>query len=58
MKIFKGEVVERVKNYNYLGVIFEKKLDWVKNSKKIQSKVNQRVFFMFKVAKLKKDIKI
>ena len=37
MKIFKGEVVERVENYKYLGVIFDQKLDWVKNSKRIQS---------------------
>ena len=56
--VIKGEVVERVNEYKYLGVIFDEKLDWVKNSKKIQSKVNQRVFFMYNVAKFNVDTKI
>ena len=56
--VIKGEVVERVNEYKYLGVIFDEKLDWVNNSKKIQSKVNQRVFFMYNVAKFNVDTKI
>ena len=35
--VIKGEVVKRVEEYKYLGVIFDEKLDLVKNSKKIQS---------------------
>ena len=49
--VIKGEVVERVTDYKYLGVIFDEKLDWIKNSEKVQSKVNQRVYFMYQVSK-------
>ena len=50
--VIKGEVVERVNEYKYLGVIFDEKLDWVNNSKKIQSKVNQRVFSCVQCCKI------
>ena len=55
--IIKGETVERVSTYKYLGVIFDENLDWVKNSETLQCKANQRLFFMrkfsgFKVSKV------
>ena len=56
--VIKGEVVERVTHYKYLGVIFDEKLDWNKNSEKVQSKVNQRVYFMYQVSKYKIDTRI
>ena len=42
--IIKGETVERVSTYKYLGVIFDENLDWVKNSETLQCKANQRLF--------------
>jgi len=56
--VIKGEVVERVACYKYLGVVFDENLDWVENSKKVQSKVNQRLHFMSKVSKFHVDNKI
>ena len=42
-----GQEVERVKEYKYLGVVFDEKLDWSKNSITIQKKkIHQRLFFM------------
>ena len=51
----KNEVVERVSVYKYLGVVFDEKLDWVKNSENLQSKLEQRLFFMRKLAGFKVD---
>ena len=56
--VIKGEVVERVTHYKYLGVIFDERPDWIKNSEKVQSKVNQRVYFMYQVSKYKIDTQI
>ena len=56
--VLKGEVVEREACYKYLGVVFDENLDWVDNSKKVQSKVNQRLHFMSKVSKFHVDNKI
>ena len=56
--IIKGEEVERVTTYKYLGVVFDENLDWVENSNKVQKKVNQRVHFMNKVSKFHIDNKI
>ena len=56
--VIKGEEVERVINYKYLGVVFDENLDWVENSKKVQKKVNQRIHFMNKVSKFHIDNKI
>ena len=56
--VIKGEVVERVVKYKYLGVLFDENLDWEANSKAVQSKVNQRVYFMYNVAKFNIDSKI
>ena len=46
----KGKEVESVNEYKYLGVVFDEKLDWSKNSITIQKKItsNQRLFFMKK----------
>ena len=56
--IIKGEEVERVTSYKYLGVVFDENLDWVENSTKVQKKINQRVHFMNKVSKFHIDNKI
>ena len=56
--IIKGEEVERVTCYKYLGVVFDQNLDWVENSTKVQKKVNQRIHFMNKVSKFHTDTKI
>ena len=56
--IIKGEEVERVTTYKYLGVVFDENLDWVENSNKVQKKVNQRIHFMNKVSKFHIDNKI
>ena len=56
--IIKGEEVERVTCYKYLGVVFDQNLDWVENSTKVQKKVNQRIHFMNKVSKFHIDTKI
>ena len=48
--IIKTEVVERVADYKYLGVFFDDKLDWVKNSDALQAKFGQRLHFMRKLS--------
>ena len=53
--IIKNEIVEKVTNYKYLGVIFDERLDWVSNSDNLQSKVAQRLFFMRQLAGFKVD---
>ena len=47
--------VERVKNYKYLGVVFDDNLYWIENSNRTQKKVNQRLFFMKKLSALNVD---
>ena len=54
--IIKGEQVERVQEYKYLGVIFDENLDWCKNSESLQKKVNQRLYFMKKLNTFKIDV--
>ena len=49
----KGETVERVSIYKYLGVYFDENLDWVENSEKLLCKANQRLFFMRKLSGFK-----
>ena len=36
----KGEAVERVDTYNYLGVVFDSKLNWKENINSVMKKVN------------------
>ena len=42
----KGEAVERVDTYKYLGVVFDSKLNWKENMLK---KVNSKMYWMRKL---------
>ena len=44
-----NELVERVGEYKYLGVIFDEKLTWHSHSQKVQKKMNQRLYFLRKL---------
>ena len=48
--IIHDEIVERVLEYKYLGVFFDEKLDWIKNSETLQAKIHQRLYFMRKLS--------
>ena len=45
----KGEAVERVDTYKYLGVVFDSKLNWKENINSVLKKVNSRVYCMRKL---------
>ena len=47
--VIKGEAVERVHEYKYLGTILDDKLDWTLNTDAIVSKGNQRLHFLRKL---------
>ena len=44
----KGEAVERVHTYKYLGVVFGSKLNWKENINSVLKKVNSRMYCMRK----------
>ena len=44
-----GDDIERVSEYKYLGTIIDDKLNWNENTTKIQSKGNQRLYFLRKL---------
>jgi len=45
----KGEAVERVDTYKYLGVVFDSKLNWKENINSVLKKVNTRMYCMRKL---------
>ena len=45
----KGEAVERVDTYKYLGVVFDSKLNWKENINTVLKKVNSRMYCMRKL---------
>ena len=45
----KGEAVERVDTYRYLGVVFDSKLNWKENINSVLKKVNSRMYCMKKL---------
>ena len=45
----KGEAVEGVDTYKYLGVIFDSKLNWKENINSVLKKVNSRMYCMRKL---------
>ena len=45
----KGEAVERVDTYKYLGVFFDSKLNWKENINSVLKKVNLRMYCMRKL---------
>ena len=40
----KGQAVERVDTYKYLGVVFDSKLNWKENINSVLKKVNSRMY--------------
>ena len=40
----KGEAVERVDTYKYLGVVFDSKLNWKENINSVLKKVTSRMY--------------
>ena len=44
----KGEAVERVVTYKYLGVVFDSKLSWKGNTNSVLKKVNTRMYCLRK----------
>ena len=42
----KGEAVGRVGTYKYLGVVFDRRLNWKENINSVVKKVNPRMYFM------------
>ena len=45
----KGEAMERVDTYKYLGVVFDTKLNWKENINSVLKKVNSRMYCMRKL---------
>ena len=45
----KGEAVERVDTYKYLGVVFDSKLNWKENINSVLTKENSRIYCMRKL---------
>ena len=45
----KGEAVERVDTYKYLGVVFDSKLNWKENISSVLKKVNLRMYCLRKL---------
>ena len=54
----KGEPVEIVKEYKYLGVIFDKYLEWHAHAAKVLKSMNQRMYFMRKLHSYQLDTAI
>ena len=44
-----GDAIEQVSEYKYLGTVIDDKLSWDENTKKLQSKGNQRLYFLRKL---------
>ncbi|KAK7098508.1 hypothetical protein V1264_002783 [Littorina saxatilis] len=47
--VIKGEVVEKVEQYKYLGVIIDNKLTWKPNSDALVKKLHSRLYFLRKL---------
>ncbi|XP_070196526.1 uncharacterized protein [Littorina saxatilis] len=54
----KGQPVETVKSYKYLGMVIDDKLDWTEHIRACCKKGNQRLFFLRKLKKFRVDPKI
>ena len=54
----KGEEVEIVNSYKYLGVTIDNKLDWHLHASLVHKKLNQRLFFLRKLYSFRIDNKI
>ncbi len=47
--VIKGQVVEKVDTYKYLGIVFDSKLTWKTNVEGILKKANSRMYFLRKL---------
>ena len=47
--VIKDEIVDRVSEFKYLGVIFDENLDWESQACRVNKKINQRLYFMRKL---------
>ena len=45
----RGEVVEEIEDYKYLGVVIGNRLDWVSNTKAVCKKGMSRLYFLRKL---------
>ena len=45
----KGEAVERVETYEYLGLVFDSKLNWKENINSVLKKVNMKMYCLGKL---------
>ena len=53
--VIRGQPVEIVTNYKYLGTIIDNKLDWSPNIEACCKKANQRMYFVRKLKQFKVD---
>ena len=53
--VIRGQPVEIVTNYKYLGTIIDNKLDWSPNIEACCKKANQRMYFLRKLKQFKVD---
>jgi hypothetical protein len=53
--IIDGAIVERVKDYKYLGCIIDDKLNWEKNTELLCNKANKRMYFLRKLKEFRVD---
>ena len=53
--VIKGEEVEQVDEYKYLGTIMDNKLSWNPNTIKLSGKGNQRMYFLRKLRSFRVD---
>ena len=49
MPVFKGEAVEKVETYRYLGIVIDKKLSYKQNLKSIMKKTHSRLYCLSKL---------
>ena len=45
----KGQIVERVETYKYLGIVIDNQLNWKEHAKQVSTKANTRLYFLRKL---------
>ena len=53
--VIKGEKIEIVTSYKYLGITLENSLKWTENTLAVQKKASQRLYFLRKLKKFRVD---
>ena len=56
--VIKGQEIEQVQTYKYLGVIIDDKLNWQRHSSAVCNQLNRRMFFLRKLRSFKVDTTI